>query len=167
MFLQTMVYMMMLHLTRSLFEAATLSKTQIVNVYQTMDGALRSQMRQVQEEQEKKASHCKFAEWREAWIRKCWPSFYNNRRRVCELLRSGICPLQASLNAIDVDETVRKMEEGVKGKTVETRTPLCVWIRDRISTWIGCPEIIAREEQRARERQALLKKSDKPTEVVA
>ncbi|KAF9911811.1 hypothetical protein EC991_002114 [Linnemannia zychae] len=167
MFLQTMVYMMMLHLTRSLFEAATLSKTQIVNVYQTMDGTLRSQMGQVQEEQEKRVAPCKFAEWREAWIRKCWPSFYNNRQRVCELLKNGICPLQAAANLIDVDETVRKMEEGVKGKTVETKTPLCVWIRDRISTWMRCPDAIAREEQREREREALLRESDQPAEVLA
>ncbi|KAF9117853.1 hypothetical protein BGW39_001725 [Mortierella sp. 14UC] len=167
MFLQTMVYMMMIHLTRSLFEAATLSKTQIVNVYQTMDGTLRSQMGQVQEEQEKRVAPCKFAEWREAWIRKCWPSFYNNRQRVCELLKNGICPLQACTNSIDVDETVRKMEEGVKGKTVETKTPLCVWIRDRISTWMRCPDAIAREEQREREREALLRESDQPAEVMA
>ncbi|KAG0275156.1 hypothetical protein BGZ95_009128 [Linnemannia exigua] len=167
MFLQTMVYMMMLHLTRSLFEAATLSKTQIVNVYQTMDGTLRSQMGQVQEEQEKRVAPCKFAEWREAWIRKCWPSFYNNRQRVCELLKNGICPLQACTNSIDVDETVRKMEEGVKGKTVEAKTPLCVWIRDRISTWMRCPDAIAREEQREREREALLRESDQPAEVMA
>ncbi|KAF9933810.1 hypothetical protein FBU30_004409 [Linnemannia zychae] len=170
MFLQTMIYMMMLHLTRSLFEAATLSKTQLVNVYQTMDGNLRSQMGQVQEEKEKRASPCKFAEWREAWIRKCWPSFYNNRRRVCELLRNNICPLQAYANSIDVDETIKKMEEGVKGKTVETRTPLCVWICSRIPNWMRCPDSVAQEkrkQQEEEERKALLREAKQPTEVLA
>ncbi|KAF9090388.1 hypothetical protein BGX23_005995 [Mortierella sp. AD031] len=167
MFLQTMVYMMMLHLTRSLFEAATLSKTQIVNVYQTMDDTLRSQMGQVQEEKEKQASPCKFAEWREAWIRKCWPSFYNNRQRVCELLKNGICPLAAYSNSIDVDETVRKMEEGVKGKTVEM-SPLCLWIRSHIPNWMRCPDSLA-QEKREQEREALLKEFEQqqPVEVLA
>ncbi|KAK5808327.1 hypothetical protein F5H01DRAFT_351859 [Linnemannia elongata] len=166
-FLQTMVYMMMLHLTRSLFEAATLSKTQIVNVYQTMDGNLRSQMGQVQEEQEKRVTPCKFAEWREAWIRKCWPSFYNNRQRVCELLKNGICPLTAYSNSVDVDETVRKMEEGVKGKTVETKSPFCLWIRSRIPTWMRCPDSLAQEKREQEEREALLREADQPVEVMA
>lgn len=166
MFLQTMVYMMMLHLTRSLFEAATLSKTQIVNVYQTMDGSLRSQMGQVQEEQEKRVTPCKFAEWREAWIRKCWPSFYNNRQRVCELLKNGICPIQAYTSA-DVDETVRKMEEGVKGKTVETRSPICVWIWNRIPNWMRCPDSLAQEKREQEEREALLREAEQPAEVMA
>jgi hypothetical protein len=167
MFLQTMVYMMMLHLTRSLFEAATLSKTQIVNVYQTMDGSLRSQMGQVQEEQEKRVTPCKFAEWREAWIRKCWPSFYNNRQRVCELLRNGICPIQAYTTSADVDETVRKMEEGVKGKTVETRSPFCVWLWNRIPNWMRCPDSLAQEKREQEEREALLRETEQPVEVMA
>ncbi|KAF8932701.1 hypothetical protein BGZ47_011239 [Haplosporangium gracile] len=167
MFLQTMVYMMMLHLTRSLFEAATLSKTQIVNVYQTMDGSLRSQMGQVQEEQEKRVTPCKFAEWREAWIRKCWPSFYNNRQRVCELLKNGICPLTAYSTSVDVDEAVRKMEEGVKGKTVETKSPLCHWIRSHIPTWMRCPDSVAQEKREQEEREALLREAEQPVEVMA
>ncbi|KAK3837859.1 MAG: hypothetical protein JOS17DRAFT_376353 [Linnemannia elongata] len=167
MFLQTMVYMMMLHLTRSLFEAATLSKTQIVNVYQTMDGTLRSQMGQVQEEQEKRVTPCKFAEWREAWIRKCWPSFYNNRQRVCELLKNGICPLTAYSTSADVDETVRKMEEGVKGKTVETKSPFCLWLRSRIPTWMRCPDSVAQEKREQEEREALLREAEQPVEVMA
>ncbi|KAF9548747.1 hypothetical protein EC957_005681 [Mortierella hygrophila] len=165
MFLQTMVYMMMLHLTRSLFEAATLSKTQIVNVYQSMDGNLRSQMGQVQEEQEKRVTPCKFAEWREAWIRKCWPSFYNNRQRVCELLKNNICPIAAYSTSADVDETVRKMEEGVKGKVVETVHPLCLWIRSHIPNWLRCPDSVAQEKREQEEREALLNKANQPIEV--
>ncbi|KAF9573285.1 hypothetical protein EC968_008825 [Mortierella alpina] len=155
--LQTMVYMMMIHLTQSLFEAATLSKTQLVNVYQTMDGPLRSKMGQEQKER----PHCKFAEWREAWIRKCWPSFYNNRQRVCELIKNGLCPSATSSSAVDVDATVRQMEEGVKGRTVDTQpSPLCVWLRSYLPSWLRCPERVAQEE-----REALLRESEKTCEV--
>lgn len=157
--LQTMVYMMMIHLTQSLFEAATLSKTQLVNVYQTMDGPLRSKMGQEQKERHQ----CKFAEWREAWIRKCWPSFYNNRQRVCELIKNGLCPCPTSSSVVDVDETVRQMEEGVKGRTVETQpSPLCLWIRSYLPSWLKCPASAAQEE-----REALLRESEKAREVVA
>ncbi|KAF8935166.1 hypothetical protein EDD21DRAFT_404946 [Dissophora ornata] len=157
--LQTMVYMMMIHLTRSMFEAATLSTTQLVNVYQTMDEPLRSKMGQEQQER----SPCKFTEWREAWIRKCWPSFYNNRQRVCELLKNGICPSSTLSSEVDVDETVRKMEEGVKDKTVEPQPgPFCLWLRDRISSLLRCPEQKARQE-----REALLSGSKHSLEVVA
>ncbi|KAG0205862.1 hypothetical protein BGX28_002597 [Mortierella sp. GBA30] len=156
--LQTMVYMMMVHLTRSLFEAATLSKTQLVNVYQTMDGPLRSKMGQ----EHKERPPCKFAEWREAWIRKYWPSFYNNRQRVCELLKNGLCP-SANAPGVDVDATVRQMEEGVKGKTVETQpSPLCLWLRSCIPTWLRCPERVAQEE-----REALLKSEMESLEIIA
>ncbi|KAF9967469.1 hypothetical protein BGZ70_009384 [Mortierella alpina] len=157
--LQTMVYMMMIHLTQSLFEAATLSKTQLVNVYQTMDEPLRSKMGQEQQER----SPCKFAEWREAWIRKCWPSFYNNRQRVCELIKNGLCPSATSSSVVDVDETVRQMEEGVKGRTVETQvSPLCLWIRSCLPSWLKCPERAAQEE-----REALLLESEKTCETAA
>ncbi|KAG9321831.1 hypothetical protein KVV02_007145 [Mortierella alpina] len=157
--LQTMVYMMMIHLTQSLFEAATLSKTQLVNVYQTMDEPLRSKMGQEQQERH----HCKFAEWREAWIRKCWPSFYNNRQRVCELIKNGLCPSATSSSVVDVDETVRQMEEGVKGRTVETQpSPLCLWIRSYLPSWLKCPERAAQEE-----REALLRESSEKTSELA
>ncbi|KAF9980831.1 hypothetical protein BGZ65_004633 [Modicella reniformis] len=141
--LQAMVYMMMIHLTGSLFEAATLSKSQLVNMVQVMDGPLRSKMGQEQKER----SPCKFTEWREAWIKKWCPSYYNNRRRACELLKNGLCPSTISSAEVDVDETVRKMEEGVKGKTVEPpMTPFCVWLRSCITSWLRCPEQVAREE---------------------
>ena len=149
--LQTMVYMMMIHLTRSLFEAATLSKSQLVNVVQTMDQPLRSKMGQEQQQR----NPCKFAEWREAWIKKCWPSYYNNRRRVCELLSMGLCPSSTLSSGVDVDETVRKMEEGVKDKTVVPPvTPLCVRLRDCISSLLRCPDQVAREERDALMRQS-------------
>ncbi|KAF9580231.1 hypothetical protein BGW38_003217 [Lunasporangiospora selenospora] len=138
MFLQAFVYMMMIHLTRSLFEAATLSKSQLVNVLQMMDGPLRTRMIG-QEEQQR--PHCKFAEWREAWIKRCWPSFYNNRQRVCELFRNGC----ATLTGEDVTETVRKMEEGVEGRTVET--PFCAWVRSYLPTWLRCPDRTQTEER--------------------
>ncbi|KAG0354053.1 hypothetical protein BC939DRAFT_476842 [Gamsiella multidivaricata] len=156
--LQTMVYMMMIQLTRSLFEAATLSKAQLVNMYQNVDPSLRSKMGQ--EQQERRA--CKFAEWREAWICKYWPSFYNNRQRVCELLKNGLCPAANSPVEVDVDEAVRQMEEGVKDKTVEPQmTPFCVWLRSCIASWLRCPEQVAKEE-----REALLRESRKSLEVI-
>ncbi|KAF9304056.1 hypothetical protein BGZ74_002470 [Mortierella antarctica] len=138
--MQTMVYMMMVHLTRSLFEAATLSKDQLVSVYQTMDGPLRSKM---MDKDHQERPQCKFSEWREAWIKKCWPSFYNNRRRVCELLKNGPCHY-AQQREVDVVETVRKMEEGVKGKTVEY-SPFCLWIKSCIPDWMKCPDMLERE----------------------
>ncbi|KFH69296.1 hypothetical protein MVEG_04111 [Podila verticillata NRRL 6337] len=137
--LQTMVYMMMVHLTRSLFEAATLSKDQLVSVYQTMDGPLRSKM---MDKDHQERPQCKFSEWREAWIKKCWPSFYNNRRRVCELLKNGPC--HSLQREVDMIETVRKMEEGVKGKTVEY-SPFCLWVKSCIPDWMKCPEMLERE----------------------
>ncbi|KAI1317000.1 hypothetical protein EDD11_009159 [Mortierella claussenii] len=162
--LQTMVYMMMIHLTRSLFQAATLSNTQLVNVYQTMDEPLRSKMGQEQ----KQRPHCKFAEWREAWIRKCWPSFYNNRQRVCELLKNGLCPSAALSCGVDVDETVRKMEEGVKDKTVEPQSePFCLWLRNCIGSWLRCPEYLARQEREERERLLNESKSSSSLEMIA
>ncbi|KAF9183575.1 hypothetical protein BGZ51_003930 [Haplosporangium sp. Z 767] len=158
--LQTMVYMMMIHLTKSMFEAATLSKKQLVSVYKNMDEPLRSKMGQEQQERRP----CKFVEWREAWIRKCWPSFYNNRQRVCELLKNGLsCPLTSSSSDADMDETVRRMEEGVKGKTVAQPSPLCLWICSYIPDWLKCPDMRAREEH---ERQALLNQ-ESSSEVVA
>ncbi|KAG0221973.1 hypothetical protein BGX31_009426 [Mortierella sp. GBA43] len=156
-FLQTMVYMMMMHLTRSLFEAATLSKSQLVDVYQTMDQPLRSKMGREQKER----APCKFSEWREAWIKKCWPSYYNNRQRVCELLKNGLCPSSICSSGVDVDATVRQMEEGVKDKTVVQ--PMCVRLRACIASWLRCPDQVAREE-----REALMRESNKATlEVIA
>ncbi|KAF9200149.1 hypothetical protein BGZ49_009652 [Haplosporangium sp. Z 27] len=144
--LQTMVYMMMLHLTRSLFEAATLSKAQLVNVYQTMDEPLRARMGQEQQQRHP----CMFREWREGWMRKHWPSFYNNRQRVCELLKNGLCPSASTSSEIDVDETVRKMEEGVKDKTIEPQpVPLCVWVRNYLASWLRCHRNMATEEREA------------------
>ncbi|KAF9992600.1 hypothetical protein BGZ79_002879 [Entomortierella chlamydospora] len=145
--LQTMVYMMMIHLTRSLFEAATLSKTQLVNVYQTMDEPLRSKMGQ---EQQQERPPCKFREWRESWMRRRWPSFYNNRQRVCELLKNGLCPSTSTSSEVDIDETVRKMEEGVKDKTVEPQLGFfCVWLRGCINSWISCHQYVTSEVLKA------------------
>ncbi|KAG0081890.1 hypothetical protein BGZ93_010454 [Podila epicladia] len=154
--LQTMVYMMMVHLTRSLFEAATLSKDQLVSVYQTMDGPLRSKM---MDKDHQERPQCKFSEWREAWIKKCWPSFYNNRRRVCELLKNGPCH-NAQQREVDVVETVRKMEEGVKGKTVEY-SPFCLWIKSCIPDWMKCPDMLERERM---ERLAMARDIVRSTE---
>ncbi|KAG0037346.1 hypothetical protein BGZ82_002682 [Podila clonocystis] len=154
--LQTMVYMMMVHLTRSLFEAATLSKDQLVNVYQTMDGPLRKKM---MDKDHQERPQCKFSEWREAWIKKCWPSFYNNRRRVCELLKNGPCHY-AQQREVDMVETVRKMEEGVKGKTVEY-SPFCLWVKSCIPDWMKCPDMLERERL---ERLAMARDTVRSTE---
>ncbi|KAG0338411.1 hypothetical protein BG004_007244 [Podila humilis] len=156
--LQAMVYMMMVHLTRSLFEAATLSKDQLVSVYQTMDAPLRIKM---MDKDQTERPQCKFAEWREAWIKKCWPSFYNNRRRVCELLKNGPCVSFHTQREVDVVETVRKMEEGVKGKTVEY-SPFCLWLMSCIPDWMKCPDMLERERV---ERLAMAKDIVRGTEV--
>ncbi|KAG0052441.1 hypothetical protein BGZ83_002607 [Gryganskiella cystojenkinii] len=157
MFLQTIVYMMMIHLTKSMFEAATLSKTELVNMYQTMDGPLRSKMGQVLQERELQQQQgvkpCKFLEWREAWIKKWWPSFYNNRLRVCELLKfckdSSYSTESAAkveeIEEADVTTTVRKMEEGVRGKTVQPS--LCLRVMSMMPDWLKCPQMLACEKQ--------------------
>jgi len=151
MFLQTIIYMMMLHLTKSLFEAATLSKTDLVNMYQTMDEPLRNKMGQVQEERELqyREKPCKFLEWREAWIKKWWPSYYNNRQRVCVLLK--LCNSSSSSDETtkaeknDVTTTVRKMEEDVRGRTVATSLCLRVWAM--VPDWLKCPQMLACEKE--------------------
>ncbi|KAI1315260.1 hypothetical protein EDD11_001041 [Mortierella claussenii] len=162
--LQTLVYMMMIHLTQSLFEAATMSKSELVNVYQAMDAPLRTKMER-QGRLHLCSSSCKFSDWREAWIRKCWPSFYNNRRRLAELFKNGPCssnssspsshpsssPSSSSSSStateqkeVDVVETTRKMEEGVKGKTVEV-PKVNYFVRHYLPTWLKCSEILERE----------------------
>ncbi|KAF9431487.1 hypothetical protein BGZ76_000248 [Entomortierella beljakovae] len=130
-FRQTLVYMMMVHVTQSLFEAATMSKSDIVKIYQTMDEQLRAMMKNEDANSQSCSCSSKFSEWREGWIRKCWPSFYNNRRRLGELVKNGPTPQK---DGVDEVETARKMEESVKGKTVDIPKARC-W-----PTWLKCSE---------------------------
>ncbi|KAF9206254.1 hypothetical protein BGZ49_002745 [Haplosporangium sp. Z 27] len=134
---QTLVYMMMIHLTQSLFEAATMSKSDLVNVYQTMDEPLRAKINGQEEDGD---GSCKFTEWREAWIRKCWPSFYNNRRRLVELSKNN----STAQKDVDVVETARKIEENVKGKTVEV-PKVNYFVRHYLPTWLKGSETLERE----------------------
>ncbi|KAF9111404.1 hypothetical protein BGX27_004980 [Mortierella sp. AM989] len=134
---QALVYMMMIHLTQSLFEAATMSKSELVNVYQTMDEPLRAK---IKGQGHANYSNCKFSDWREAWIRKCWPSFYNNRRRLVELSKNS----SSAQKDEDVVETARKIEESVKGKTVDV-PKVNYFVRHYVPTWLKCPEILERE----------------------
>ncbi|KAG0008636.1 hypothetical protein BGZ80_003226 [Entomortierella chlamydospora] len=135
--IQTLIYMMMTHLTQSLFEAATMSKSELVNVYQTMDEPLRAKIKG--QGQNGICGSCKFTDWREAWIRKCWPSFYNNRRRLAELSKDE--PPQKNA---DVVETARKNEEKLKGKTVDV-PKVNYFVRHYVPTWLKCPELLERE----------------------
>ncbi|KAG0047777.1 hypothetical protein BGZ83_007237 [Gryganskiella cystojenkinii] len=186
--LQSLVYMMMLHLTRSLFEAATLSKSELVNMYQIMDEPLREKMilRQLNDQANLQDGgldqfNNKFSEWREAWIRKCWPSFYNNRRRLTELFKSGhaaICsPSACSITSkgkqsqrtrqeLDVVEVARKMEEGVSGKMVPV--PKVSWfVRHYLPTFLKCPEILERERLEDEARVKARSQKDKLASVLA
>ncbi|KAG0363340.1 hypothetical protein BGX24_004906 [Mortierella sp. AD032] len=130
--LKSLIYMLMVQLTGSLIEAATLSKTDLVRMYQAMDEPLRAKMLAQAKEQDCSTTS-RFMEWREGWIKRCSPSFYNNRRRIVELInRTGICDpchdkdKDCTSNAItkemsekEIIEIARKMEEGVRGLKVE------------------------------------------------
>ncbi|CAO3565202.1 unnamed protein product [Mortierella alpina] len=155
--LQTVVYMLMIQLTHSLFEAATLSKLDMVTMFKTMDGPLREKM--VEEDRERQNAcgegPCRFTEWRESWIRKRWPSLFNNRVRLSELSRmSGEAAAAGKGGEMDVVETARKMEEGVAGKTVEVPR-VSFFVRHCLPTWAKCPEILEKErlEDEARARR--------------
>ncbi|KAK3842597.1 MAG: hypothetical protein J3R72DRAFT_128956 [Linnemannia gamsii] len=130
--LKSLIYMLMVQLTGSLIEAATLSKTDLVRMYQAMDEPLRAKMLAQAKEQDCSTTS-RFMEWREGWIKRCSPSFYNNRRRIVELInRTAICDpchdkdKDCTSNAItkemsekEIIEIARKMEEGVRGLKVE------------------------------------------------
>ncbi|KAF9916996.1 hypothetical protein BX616_002213 [Lobosporangium transversale] len=178
--LQTLVYMMMIHLTQSLFEAATMSKTELVRLYQAIDEPLRAKLEeQGKQQQQQQQSTCKFSEWREQWIRKHWPSYYNNRRRLSELFKNGlVCSNHSSNNStnnsqkgeVDVVETTRKMEEGVKGKTAEV-PKVNYFVRHYVPTWLKCSDILEKErllnEAKAQQRKARSTGSTIPMKATA
>ncbi|KAF9574737.1 hypothetical protein EC968_005742 [Mortierella alpina] len=171
--LQTVVYMLMIQMTHSLFEAATLSKLDMVKMFRTMDGSLRTKM--VEEDRERQQvllceGPCKFYEWRESWIRKRWPSLFNNRVRLSELSRMSGEATTGKGEEMDEVETARKMEEGVAGKTVEVPR-VNFFVRYCLPTWAKCPEILERErledEARARrEHKAHLESSSKALQAL-
>lgn len=183
---QGLVYVMMLHLTSSLFQAATMSNTELVNMFQTMDGPLRRKMilGQQQQNQYEPAVCTRWVEWREGWIRKHWPSFFNNRRRLCELFEIGaaacgvpdICSsgknkkCQKTQQELDSVEVARKMEEGVKGKTVEVQK-VGWFVRHYLPSMLKGPEILERErledEARAHSRSQRQKLSEALAKVAA
>ncbi|KAG0364704.1 hypothetical protein BC939DRAFT_169883 [Gamsiella multidivaricata] len=142
--LQTMVYLMMIHVTQSLFQAATMSKSELVDMYQKMDEPLRTNM---QRQGRHGFPNYSFSECREAWIKKCWPSFYNNRKRLAELFKNGPCSNcsnSTTQKGLDVIETVRKMEEGVANKTVAV-PKVKYFVRHYIPTWLKRSDILERE----------------------
>ncbi|KAF9123655.1 hypothetical protein BGW39_008799 [Mortierella sp. 14UC] len=168
MVLKSLIYMLMVQLTGSLIEAATLSKTDLVRMYQAMDEPLRAKMLA-----EAKQGHCsttsRFSEWREGWIKRCWPSYYNNRRRVVELInRTGICDpckdkddkdsnscessIIKAMKEQDIIEIARKMEEGVRGLTVEVNgqeIQMCksnIFYRTFVPDRFKCPGVLAWEK---------------------
>ncbi|KAF9290576.1 hypothetical protein BGZ68_006686 [Mortierella alpina] len=169
--LQTVVYMLMIQLTHALFEAATLSKLDMVTMFKTMDGSLREKMVDGDRERQKLcAGPCSFSEWRESWIRKRWPSLFNNRVRLSELSRMSGEATAGKCDEMDVVETARKMEEGVAGKTVEVPR-VNFFVRHCLPTWAKCPEILERErledEARARhEHKGLLESSSKARQAL-
>ncbi|KAF9903705.1 hypothetical protein EC991_003432 [Linnemannia zychae] len=167
--LKSLIYMLMVQLTGSLIEAASLSKTDLVRMYQAMDEPLRAKML-AQAKQDCSATN-RFSEWREAWIKKCSPSFYNNRRRITELLKStGICDscyrddiynaenadIIKEMKEQDIIEIARKMEEGVRGLTVEVNgqeIQMCrpnIFYRTFVPKRFKCPSVIAWEKLNAK-----------------
>ncbi|KAG0219704.1 hypothetical protein BGX33_001470 [Mortierella sp. NVP41] len=161
--LKSLIYMLMLHLTGSLFEAATLSKTDIVRMYQTMDEPLRRKMMaQSRQGSTNSNINSRFKEWREDWIKRCWPSFYNNRRRVVELInKTGICDhchkddegKTKEEKEKEVIEIARKMEEGVKGKTVEPCRSN-YFVRTFVPNRFRCAEAVESERLEAEAKKA-------------
>ncbi|KAF8939558.1 hypothetical protein BGZ47_008129 [Haplosporangium gracile] len=153
--LKSLIYMLMVQLTESLFEAATLSKTDLVRMYQSMDEPLRAKM--LAQSKECTTTN-KFAEWREAWIKRCWPSYYNNRRRVVELInRSGICDpcyRAKELKEKEIEEIARKLEEAVKDQTVgEVCKPNFLY-RTFVPDRFKCPGVLAYEKMEAEAKAA-------------
>ncbi|KAF9973479.1 hypothetical protein BGZ73_003278 [Actinomortierella ambigua] len=160
--LQAIVYIMMMQLTKALFEAATLSKTQIVDMFQKMDAPLRSRMllTQSQDNEEELAgrgrSHCKFSQWREAWIRKCWPSFYNNRQRLCQLIKNHLCCQQEDQDAVQM---ARLMEEGAASELALETPSFAERARYYLPDWLKCPNIVEMDrlaQKRREERNAII-----------
>lgn len=153
--LKSLIYMLMVQLTESLFEAATLSKTDLVRMYQSMDEPLRAKMLA----QAKECSTTnKFAEWREGWIKRCWPSYYNNRRRVVELInRSGICDpcyRAKELKEKEIEEIARKMEEAVKDQTVGEMCKPNFFYKTFVPDRFKCPGVLAYEKIEAEAKAA-------------
>ena len=153
--LKSLIYMLMVQLTESLFEAATLSKTDLVRMYQSMDEPLRAKM--LAQSKECGATN-KFAEWREGWIKRCWPSYYNNRRRVVELInRSGICdPCSRAkeLKEKEIEEIARKMEEAVKDQTVGDVCKPNIFYKMFVPDRFKCPGVLAYEKMEAEAKAA-------------
>ncbi|KAF9147206.1 hypothetical protein BG015_011178 [Linnemannia schmuckeri] len=153
--LKSLIYMLMVQLTESLFEAATLSKTDLVRMYQSMDEPLRAKMLAQSKEC---ATSNKFAEWREAWIKRCWPSYYNNRRRVVELInRSGICDpcyRAKELKEKEIEEIARKMEEAVKDQTVGEVCKPNFFYKTFMPDRFKCPGVLAYEKIEAEAKAA-------------
>ncbi|KAG9062092.1 hypothetical protein KI688_006817 [Linnemannia hyalina] len=154
--LKSLIYMLMVQLTESLFEAATLSKTDLVRMYQSMDEPLRAKMLAQSKEC---ATTNKFAEWREGWIKRCWPSYYNNRRRVVELInRSGICDpcyRAKELKEKEIEEIARKMEEAVKDQTVGEMCKPGFFYRTFVPNRFKCPSALAYEKVEAEAKAAV------------
>lgn len=153
--LKSLIYMLMVQLTESLFEAATLSKTDLVRMYQSMDEPLRAKM--LAQAKECAATN-KFAEWREGWIKRCWPSYYNNRRRVVELInRSGICDpcyRAKELKEKEIEEIARKMEEAVKDQTVGEVCKPNFFYKTFVPDRFKCPGVLAYEKLEAEAKAA-------------
>lgn len=150
--LKSLIYMLMVQLTESLFEAATLSKTDLVRMYQSMDEPLRAKML-AQSQEASSSSSNKFAEWREGWIKRCWPSYYNNRRRVVELInRSGICDpcyRAKELKEKEIEEIARKMEEAVSGEVVQEVCKPNFFYKTFVPDRFKCPGVLAYERMEA------------------
>ncbi|KAF9541713.1 hypothetical protein EC957_002732 [Mortierella hygrophila] len=153
--LKSLIYMLMVQLTESLFEAATLSKTDLVRMYQSMDEPLRAKMLAQSKEH---STTNKFAEWREGWIKRCWPSYYNNRRRVVELInRSGICDpcyRAKELKEKEIEEIARKMEEAVKDQTVGEVCKPGFFYKTFVPNRFKCPGVLAYEKVEAEAKAA-------------
>ncbi|KAF9140059.1 hypothetical protein BGX30_007097 [Mortierella sp. GBA39] len=154
--LKSLIYMLMVQLTESLFEAATLSKTDLVRMYQSMDEPLRAKMLAQSKEC---ATTNKFMEWREGWIKRCWPSYYNNRRRVVELInRSGICDpccRAKELKEKEIEEIARKMEEAVKDQTVGDVCKPGFLYKTFVPNRFKCPGVLAYEKVEAEAKAAV------------
>ncbi|KAG0294597.1 hypothetical protein BGZ96_000870 [Linnemannia gamsii] len=152
--LKSLIYMLMVQLTESLFEAATLSKTDLVRMYQSMDEPLRAKML-AQSQEVSCSSSNKFAEWREGWIKRCWPSYYNNRRRVVELInRSGICDTSTCYRAKDlkekeIEEIARKMEDAVSGEMVKEVCKPGFFYKTFVPDRFKCSGVLAYERMEA------------------
>lgn len=150
--LKSLIYMLMVQLTESLFEAATLSKTDLVRMYQSMDEPLRAKML-AQSQKASSSPSNKFAEWREGWIKRCWPSYYNNRRRIVELInRTGICDpcyRAKELKEKEIEEIARKMEEAVSGEVVQEVCKPNFFYKTFVPDRFKCAGVLAYEKMEA------------------